>query len=64
VDVFQFLRAVESDDLPNALLVATLSGFVQNDQRELLRAFLPRYFAAIPDVWRLRALARASPSTA
>jgi aminopeptidase N len=49
-----FASAVESDDLPNALLVATLSGFVQTDQRELHRAFLDRYFAAIPDVWRTR----------
>ena len=43
-----------SDDLPNALQVATIGGFVQTDQRELLRAFLDRYFAAIPDVWRHR----------
>ena len=49
-----FAAAVESDDLPNALLVATLSGFVQTDQRELHRAFLPRYFAAIPGVWETR----------
>ena len=45
---------MESDELPNALLVATLSGFVQTDQRELHRAFLGRYFAAIPEVWRTR----------
>jgi len=49
-----FADAVESDDLPNALLVATLSGFVQTDQRELHRAFLPRYFAAIPGAWETR----------
>jgi aminopeptidase N len=49
-----FAAAVESDELPNALLVATLSGFVQTDQRELHRSFLPRYFAAIPNAWETR----------
>jgi aminopeptidase N len=49
-----FASAVEGDELPNALLVATLAGFVHPDQRELHRAFLPRYFAAIPDVWAHR----------
>ncbi len=49
-----FAAAVESDELPNALLVATLLGFVQTDQRDLHRAFLPRYFAALPDVWNTR----------
>jgi aminopeptidase N len=49
-----FASTVESDALPNAVLVATLTGFVQTDQRELHRAFLDRYFAAIPDVWRTR----------
>jgi aminopeptidase N len=49
-----FATTVESDELPNALLVATLSGFVQTDQRELHRAFLGRYFAAIPAVWNTR----------
>jgi aminopeptidase N len=49
-----FAAAVESDELPNALLVATLVGFVQSDQRELHRAFLPRYFDALPGVWNTR----------
>ena len=49
-----FAAAVEGDELPNALLVATLVGFVQSDQRELHRAFLPRYFDALPEVWRSR----------
>jgi aminopeptidase N len=49
-----FAAAVESDDLPNALLVATIAGFVHPDQRELHRAFLGRYFDAIPHVWSTR----------
>ena len=49
-----FAAAVESDDLPNALLVATIAGFVHPDQRELHRVFLDRYFDAIPGVWATR----------
>ena len=49
-----FATAVESDTLPNALLNATLAGFVQADHRELQRAFLERYFDAIPTVWKTR----------
>jgi aminopeptidase N len=45
---------VESDELPNALLNATIGGFVAADQRDLHRAFLPRYFAALPSVWTER----------
>ena len=49
-----FEAAVDNDELPNALLVATVAGFVHPDQRELHRHFLDRYFAAIPDVWESR----------
>jgi len=45
---------VESDELPNALLNATIGGFVAADQRDLHRAFLPRYFDALPAVWTTR----------
>jgi aminopeptidase N len=45
---------VESDELPNALLNATIGGFVASDQRDLHKAFLPRYFAALPSVWTSR----------
>ena len=33
------------------MLTATLGGFVQADQRDLQRAVLDRYFAALPSVW-------------
>ena len=46
--------AVESDDLPNALLNATVAGLNTPDHAELNRALLDRYFAAIEDVWRTR----------
>jgi aminopeptidase N len=46
--------AVDGDELPNALLVATVTGFSQADQRELTRAFVDRYFEAVPQVWNDR----------
>ena len=49
-----FTAAVESDELPNALLAATVMGFASADARELHRAFLHRYFDAIPQVWATR----------
>ena len=42
------------DALPNALLEATVGGFVQPDQRELQAAFTDRYFEALPVVWATR----------
>jgi aminopeptidase N len=42
------------DELPNALLTATIGGFVQPDQRDLHRAFLTRYFDSLPEVWETR----------
>jgi aminopeptidase N len=49
-----FAACVESDDLPNALLAATVMGFASADSKGLHRAFLPRYFDAIPEVWATR----------
>jgi aminopeptidase N len=49
-----FAATVEGDDLPNALLTATVAGFASADARELHRAFLDRYFDAIPEVWAER----------
>ena len=48
--------AVESDTLPNALLGATINGFQQADQRELLASYVEPYFAAITRVWQQRTL--------
>ncbi|MEO8106274.1 MAG: aminopeptidase N [Actinomycetes bacterium] len=46
--------AVESDDLPNALLNATVAGLNGPDQAELNRVLVDRYFGAIETVWRDR----------
>ncbi|WP_299527499.1 aminopeptidase N [uncultured Streptomyces sp.] len=45
---------VESDRLPNSLQEAVISGFVQNEQRELLAPYTEKYFAAVKDVWESR----------
>ncbi|MDT0342779.1 aminopeptidase N [Streptomyces litchfieldiae] len=47
---------VESDRLSNALVEATIAGFGQSGQRELLAPYLPRYFEAIERVWRERTI--------
>jgi aminopeptidase N len=44
--------AVTSGTLPNAVFRATLSGFVDPDQPELLRPYAQRYFDVIGDIWR------------
>ncbi|MFD4140761.1 aminopeptidase N [Streptomyces sp. NPDC058572] len=47
---------VESDTLSNALVEATIAGFVQPGQRELLALFTPKYFEAIERVWSKRSI--------
>ncbi|MFC5720254.1 aminopeptidase N [Streptomyces gamaensis] len=47
---------VESDRLSNALVEATISGFGQPGQRQLLAPFAPRYFEAVERVWRERSI--------
>ncbi|MBH5334856.1 aminopeptidase N [Streptomyces pactum] len=47
---------VESDALSNALVEATISGFAQEGQRELLAPYAERYFAVIEEVWRSRSI--------
>ena len=51
-------------DLANALLTSTVGGFAQPDQRELLGAFVDRYFAELPRVWRERTNETAQTITA
>ncbi|MEE1928367.1 aminopeptidase N [Streptomyces sp. TRM 70351] len=47
---------VESDRLSNALVEATIDGFVQAGQRELLEPYAERYFAALERVWEERSI--------
>jgi aminopeptidase N len=45
---------IENVDLANALLEATVGGFSQPDQRELLEPFVEKYFEVIGEVWETR----------
>ncbi|MGW2558903.1 aminopeptidase N [Streptomyces sp. NPDC001514] len=49
-------QVVESDALSNALVTATISGFVQASQRELIAPYAEKYFEAIERVWAERSI--------
>ncbi|MFF9620247.1 aminopeptidase N [Streptomyces griseosporeus] len=49
-------QVVESDALSNALTEATIEGFAQSSQRELIAPYAERYFAAIERVWAERSI--------
>ncbi len=45
---------VDDSNLPNALLDATLGGFAQPGQQDVLEPYRDRYFAALDGIWRDR----------
>ncbi|MFI7013304.1 aminopeptidase N [Streptomyces sp. NPDC050164] len=49
-------QVVESDALSNAMIEATIAGFSQGSQRELLAPYAQKYFAAIERVWAERSI--------
>ncbi|MGW6565589.1 aminopeptidase N [Streptomyces sp. NPDC054975] len=49
-------QLVESDTLSNALVEATIAGFVQPSQRELIAPYAEKYFAAIEGIWADRSI--------
>jgi aminopeptidase N len=49
-----FNAIMADDSLPNTILTSTISGFSQPEQRDLMRPFIERYFAALPGVWATR----------
>ncbi|MGW0496355.1 aminopeptidase N [Streptomyces sp. NPDC003007] len=49
-------RVVESDALSNAMVEATIAGFSQDSQRELIAPYAEKYFAAIERVWAERSI--------
>ncbi|MCH0569983.1 aminopeptidase N [Streptomyces sp. MUM 136J] len=49
-------QVVESDALSNALTEATIAGFTQPSQRELIAPYAERYFTAIERVWAERSI--------
>ncbi|WP_309093862.1 aminopeptidase N [Streptomyces sp.] len=49
-------QVVESDALSNAMVEATIAGFSQGSQRELLAPYAEKYFAALERVWAERSI--------
>ncbi|MFF6912927.1 aminopeptidase N [Streptomyces sp. NPDC012466] len=49
-------QVVESDALSNAMVEATIAGFSQDSQRELIAPYAEKYFAAIERVWAERSI--------
>lgn len=49
-------QVVESDALSNAMVEATIAGFSQSSQRELIAPYAEKYFAAIERVWAERSI--------
>ncbi len=45
---------IDRTDVPNAIMEATIGGFVQPDQVDLLSHYRDRYFEVLPSVWRER----------
>jgi len=45
---------MDDDELPNAIQTAVIGGFASVDQLDLLRPYLPTYFAAIREIWAQR----------
>lgn len=54
---------IDRTELPNAILEATIGGFVQPDQVELLVDYRTKYFAALPQVWVKRTMETAQSIT-
>ncbi len=49
-------QVVESEELSNALVEATIAGFARASQRELTAPYTQKYFAAIERVWAERSI--------
>jgi len=45
---------LDDTELPNAIQTATIGGFAQPDQLELLRPYVERYFVGLDEVWASR----------
>jgi len=45
---------MDDPELPNAILGATIAGFHQQHQEDLLRPYVDRYFERIADIWETR----------
>ena len=52
--------AVERDDVANQTQLATIGGFAQSGQQDLLAPYVERYFAVADDIWERRIVKMAS----
>jgi aminopeptidase N len=58
-----WVAVVDSDQLSNHLQVATMAGFAQPEQVELLEPYVERYFASVAGLWRTRSMETAQTIT-
>jgi aminopeptidase N len=54
-------RAVYDDELPNAVSNAIIGGFSHPGQKDVLGAYVEKYFEVIDEVWQRRSSERAQP---
>jgi aminopeptidase N len=54
---------IDRTDLPNAILGATMGGFVHPGQADLLTPYRARYFEALPGIWAARTMEMAQDIT-
>ncbi len=54
---------MHNNTLPNTIIEATIGGFQTPDHRDLMEAFVDRYFAELPDVWEERTMEMAQDIT-
>jgi aminopeptidase N len=50
-------------ELPNTIIEATIGGFQDPDQPELMNSFVDRYFAEIPTIWEKQTMEMAQDIT-
>ncbi len=54
---------MHNNTLPNTIIEATIGGFQTPDHRDLMEAFVDRYFAELPNVWEERTMEMAQDIT-
>ena len=55
---------MHNNGLPNTIIEATIGGFQDPDHRDLMEAFVDRYFQELPSVWEEQTMEMAQDITA
>ena len=55
---------MHNNTLPNTIIEATIGGFQDPDHRDLMEAFVDRYFQELPSVWEEQTMEMAQDITA